>query len=280
MKKILALRIRDGLLASALAVGCGSSKKKKKKSSAPDDPDRRHRGERSGTALKMTAPRRVEAGLTKITFKNDQEEAPTAQLVEVDGQPDRRGGRRRPAGAGARTASRCRTGCKLEGGPNAGPGQTGEATLTCRPASTTRSTSSPTRALRLEVTGQPGGGQPSAGSTIKAVDYSFTATGLKTGQQTVLFDNEGKQPHFVVGGPLNPGKTIDDVKKVVRLGGWPSGPPPFDEKSAFSTTVVEGGDQAGGQPSTSRRRASTPSCASSPTARADRPTWPREWSPR
>ena len=93
----------------------------------------------------------------------------------------------------------------------------------------------------LEVTGSGGGSQPTAGPVVEATEYSFKATGLKTGKQTVLFDNKGKQPHFVVALPINPGKTIADVKKVVATEGEPSGPPPIDEKSGVDTAVLDGG---------------------------------------
>src|SRR5829696_2636729 len=68
------------LLASALAVGCGSSKKEKKSSSQTTESVTI---ERSDTGLK--APRSVDAGLTTITVKNTGKKPGGAQLVRVTG---------------------------------------------------------------------------------------------------------------------------------------------------------------------------------------------------
>ena len=85
-------------------------------------------------------------------------------------------------------------------------------------------------------------------SRIDAVDYSFTTSGLKAGQAEVAFDNKGKEPHFVVGLPIKPGKTIEDVKKSIAEEGEggeapPEGEDPVDENdpSAFDTAVFDGG---------------------------------------
>ncbi len=120
------------------------------------------------------------------------------------------------------------------------PGQTAIATQNLAPGKYYALDIDSNKSAPMEVTGSAGGGEPSATPRIDAVDYSFTGSGLKTGKQTVLFENKGKQPHFVVGGPINPGNTIADVRKFGSQE-EPSGPPPFDEKSAFDTAILEGG---------------------------------------
>lgn len=75
-------------------------------------------------------------------------------------------------------------------------------------------------------------------ASITARDYSFTTSGLKAGKNAITFENTGKEPHHVVVAPLKPGKTLDDVRKFARE---EKGPPPIDEKSTQSTTVLDGG---------------------------------------
>ena len=41
-----------------------------------------------------------------------------------------------------------------------------------------------------------------------------------------MFDNMGKEPHFVVGLPIKPGKTIEDVKKSIAEEGEGGEAPP------------------------------------------------------
>ncbi len=241
MKKILLFTFVMAL-ASVVAVGCGSSKKKKKKKSGTTTEQTvslEMTG--SGKSVKLTAPGSTKAGLTKITFKNSTKKDASAQLVKVDGNQsveevikvgDSWGDKGTPLPDWF----------TLQGGPSAAPGQTGTVTKNLAPGKYYAIDIDSDASAPIEVTGSQASGQPTAGPTVDAVEYSFKATGLKTGKQTVLFQNKGKEPHFIVGGPINPGKTIADVKKAVTSEGGPSGPPPFDEKSAFDTTIIEGGE--------------------------------------
>ena len=68
---------------------------------------------------------------------------------------------------------------------------------------------------------------------IDAVDYSFNSSGLKAGKTEVVFENKGKEPHFVVGLPIKQGKTIDDVKTFLRT---EKGEPPVDEEDKPCST--------------------------------------------
>jgi hypothetical protein len=89
-----------------------------------------------------------------------------------------------------------------------------------------------------------GGGKegelPQADAEIVASEYTFDVKDLKPGRQEVLSKNEGRELHHVVGAPINPGRTIDDVRRFAQEQGRPSGPPPIDERSAFSTAVIDG----------------------------------------
>ena len=91
----------------------------------------------------------------------------------------------------------------------------------------------------FEVTGG-GGESPTASASISATEYAFEATGLKAGANEVLFENKGKEPHFIAALPIKPGKTIADVKKFFRT---EEGEPPILEEGSFDTAVIEGGDK-------------------------------------
>jgi hypothetical protein len=81
---------------------------------------------------------------------------------------------------------------------------------------------------------------PKTSAEIVAREYTFDATGLKAGKNKVLFKNEGRELHHVVGAPIQPGKTIEEVKKFAAEE-RPSGEPPIDERAGFNTAVLDGG---------------------------------------
>jgi hypothetical protein len=92
----------------------------------------------------------------------------------------------------------------------------------------------------LEVTGNTGDDAPAGAATIDATEYSFEATGLKAGSNEVTFANAGKEPHFIAGVRIKPGKTIEDVRTFFRT---EKGEPPIVESGSFNTAIIEGGDQ-------------------------------------
>jgi hypothetical protein len=92
---------------------------------------------------------------------------------------------------------------------------------------------------RFTVEGDDAGGDlPSATAKIEAREYSFTASGLKAGKNTVEFANRGGQIHHVVAARIKPGGTIADVRKGLNQ---ERGEPPLDFESAASTQVLDGG---------------------------------------
>jgi hypothetical protein len=228
-------------LASVVAVGCGSKKKKKKSgSTAPVAVTIEQTGGKKDAKLK--APASVKAGLATITLKNSSQADGNAQLVRVEGNHSTDEALK-AGNSWAGKGTPLPDWIKLEGGIGAvRPGQTTSVTQDLPGGKylvlNTDSESNPR--VDMEVTGSGSGSAPSEAAKIDAVDYSFTGTGLKQGKQKVLFDNKGKQPHFIVSGPLSPGKTIEDAKKAAQQ---EEGPPPFDEKSMFSTAILEGGSK-------------------------------------
>jgi plastocyanin len=92
---------------------------------------------------------------------------------------------------------------------------------------------------RFKVTdGEAGGELPEAPAKIEARDYSFTASGLKPGKNTIEFANVGRELHHVIAARIKPGATIADVRKGFQQ---EQGEPPLDFESAGSTQVLDGG---------------------------------------
>jgi hypothetical protein len=91
------------------------------------------------------------------------------------------------------------------------------------------------------VEGDDGDELPETDERVEAVEYSFSAEALAAGSQSVAFENAGEEPHHLVGAPLLPGKTEADVKKFIET---EKGAPPIDEKKAFSTAIISGGESS------------------------------------
>jgi len=224
-----------------VGTGCGESSKtkgkKKKRSSSSGAQTLSLELTGSGKKPTMKAPSSVEGGLVTITLKNSAKAEGAGQLIRVEGDQTAQDVSKAGTAWGEK-GKPLPDWLGLEGGVGATkPGESNTVTQVLRPGRYFVLDIETNAAAPLEVTGQEGS-PPTAAPRIEAVDYAFKASGLKAGRQKVLFDNTGKQPHFIVGAPLNPGKTIADVRKAVKD---ESGPPPFDEKAGFATAVFDGG---------------------------------------
>ena len=196
-----------------------------------------------GRNVQLKAPKSIKGGLVQLDLTNRSDGPRDAQIIRVEGDHspaeflrllERRGG---PIpdwvqdGGGVGTTA---------------PGQTGSATQNLaegryfifaipegdgRPA---------TAELTVESGGKEGE-LPKTDAEIVASEYTFDAKGLKPGKQKVLFKNDGEELHHVVAAPMNPGSTIEDVRRFAQEQGRPSGRPPIDERSSFSTAVLDGG---------------------------------------
>jgi hypothetical protein len=219
---------------------CGSSSK-------PAEPAEKLdiRAEEFGENTQITVPKQIEAGVTELQFTNNGKKRHSAQILRYDHphtpQEALRAGaawgeRGKPlpkwvhllGGFGAARPAEVRTGIvKLEAGSYVvldieAPGG--------KPVFGT-----------FGVTGESGDAPlPQTTASIKAAEYSFTASELKPGPNKVLFDNTGKQPHHLVAAPLKKGATVADVRRAVKSD---KGPPPIDEKSISEAAIVDGGER-------------------------------------
>ena len=195
---------------------------------------------------RLTGVTSVPAGAVKIDFTNQSRQGHDLQVIRVDGN---------------QTAQDVLKVIGREGGPippwmhGAGgvgsvePGQTGTSTQVLRPgryhviaSADAEGEGPPPLTAPLEVRpGESEGSLPSTDARIEAFDYGFRQTGLKSGDNTITFANRGRELHHVVAAPIQPGKTIADVRRFAATQGEPSGPPPLDFESGFDTVVLDGG---------------------------------------
>jgi hypothetical protein len=91
----------------------------------------------------------------------------------------------------------------------------------------------------FQVTGDDAGGElPKTEARVEARDYSFTASGLKPGKNRIEFVNAGKELHHAIAARIQPGNTIEDVRRSFQS---EQGEPPLDFENAASTQVLDGG---------------------------------------
>ncbi|MEX2586797.1 MAG: hypothetical protein WD602_02220 [Actinomycetota bacterium] len=107
----------------------------------------------------------------------------------------------------------------------------------------------------LRVTEGTAAPLPDSDDTVVATDFSFDKEPvLKTGTNTVLLQNEGRQLHEIYVVELPSGRSVDDV---VAWFSQPSGPPPM--RSLAGVAIAPGRWRRRGW--TSRREALTPTSA-------------------
>lgn len=193
----------------------------------------------SGKNLTMDVPGAVEGGTARVTFQNSTKKEAVAQLVRIEGDHTAKealaaaeawgdGGKPLPEWV------------RLAGGAgNTKPGESSTVTQPL-PAGKYLAVDINSNTLgEMEVSGGEEAELPAADARIEAIDYGFESSGLQAGKSEVVFENTGKEPHFVVGLPIKPGKTIEDVKKFIKS---EKGEPPIEEESGtFDSSLINGG---------------------------------------
>jgi hypothetical protein len=192
----------------------------------------------SGKKATMEVPDSVKAGTTRITFTNSTKQEASGQLFRVEG--DHTPKEVRAAGeAWGDKGKPLPDWVGLAGGTGSTkPGKSVAVTQVLPPGKYIVADLETSAFGEFEVTGSGGGKLPTTDASIDAKEYSFDTSGLKAGKSQVVFENKGKEPHFVVGLPIKSGKTIEDVKTFVKT---EKGEAPVDEKKAFDAAVIDGG---------------------------------------
>lgn len=231
---------RTGLalaLLAAVIAGCGSSS-----TSPPPAKKLRFEIENFGAEVQFSIPKSVNAGVQEAVFQNQSDSPHSAQLLRYDGQ-------RAPltvlhaANAWGEHGKPLPNWIHLAGGfGRVKPHGSSEGAVRLEPGAYV--------VVDLQSQGKPVYGQfnavpgkadssplPAATAHIKAVDYSFSATGLTHGAHRVSFENLGNQPHMLAAAPLAKGATLADVRRALKSN---RGKPPLVESKALDLAVIDG----------------------------------------
>ena len=237
-------RIRIAAVATALtlaAAGCGDDDGEGAQEKAAPPKPTTMTVKISGDAKQptLTVPKSVKGGLVTIEVTNEAKGDHGVQLVRAeDGHTPEEA--LAAAGAWGEQNKPLPDWAIVAGGVGSVGTEESETVTQSLPAGSYVAVDIDTNAnAPFEVTGG-GGESPTASASISATEYAFEATGLKAGANEVLFENKGKEPHFIAALPIKPGKTIADVKKFFRT---EEGEPPILEEGSFDTAVIEGGDK-------------------------------------
>jgi hypothetical protein len=243
--RLRALALPAAILSLALVTGCG------------DDDDDSGDGGGDAQALTITvaddgkskstvkAPATTEAGVAELTLENTGKRPHDAQLFRVEGNKT---ATQVIAAVGKLLQGQGGTPDWLSaaGGVGAtGPGQSATVTQVLEPGTYyigdiegTSGPPDPKSVPKLVVSGEASDAElPETDAAVTATEYKFAAEGLTAGQNEILFDNAGAEPHHIIAAPINPGSTIEDVRAFVKT---EKGKPPVDEANAPVTAVLEG----------------------------------------
>ena len=189
------------------------------------------------TRFRYRAPATVRAGLVEIRLRNRGKVPRKAQLWRIEGDHTVKEALRirHPQPDWLRTAG----GVSLTE-----PGQT-SSTLQALPAGRYYVASvmgRPGVVASFEATGpQQAPEPPRAPARVEARDFSFRASGLRAGRNSVDFDNTGSQPHHAFFAPMVPTADLADVRRFFREE-TSVGRPPVTDRTR-ETVVLEGGER-------------------------------------
>lgn len=196
----------------------------------------------NGKAAELSGPASADSGLAEITFDNESDGEGDLQLIRVEGDQTAA-----QAAEGLEAASDGKPFPEwfLAGG-GVGAVKSGEShsvTQVLEPgtyyAFEVENGIAPDAAIALEVGGDETDEELEADGTVSAFEYGFETDGVSSGENEVLFENTGAQPHHIVYTALKGDATADDVEQYFKT---EKGDAPFDEKDVKSTAVIEGGE--------------------------------------
>ncbi len=202
-------------------------------------------------SYRLEAPQSIEAGLVDIEFKNSGKLEHEAQFIEIDGNHTTEDALK--AFDGVVRGVPAPDWFRARGGVGTiAPGASATITQRLEPGSYVIVDSGEPEGrdvqphyrqgavAELTVTGEATDAKlPDADATITAAEYQFTpSSGLKAGKNTIEFRNAGAQWHHLIISRINPGSTIDDVKREIES----EKGPPIAEENAEETAVIDGGE--------------------------------------
>ncbi len=193
-----------------------------------------------GKKASVSAPKSIEAGVVTVDMKNSTKKGGGLQFVRIVG--DHSPAEVLKAGnSWGDKGTPLPKWIELKGGvANTPPGKSDTTTQSLEAGKYIALELESNAYAKFEVAGDGKGEVEAPAATIDATEYAFKSSGLKAGKTKVLFANKGGEPHFVVGLPINQGKSIEDVKTFFKE---EKGKPPFSEKGGFDTPISDGGDE-------------------------------------
>lgn len=228
------------VLAALQATGCGGKKETKASPNAPTPLAIQE--SQKGDKYELKVPKSVEAGLVQISFTNGLKNGEAeAQLVRILGNHTSDDAVR--ALANAAEGDPIPDWLRAAGGVGStAPGGKGTSTQELEAGSYAVIDSNYAQkgaVAELEVSGEPQEKPlPKTTATVTAKDYEFSTSGLKTGKNTILFNNVGDEPHHVVAAAVKPGTSIEEVKDFLED---EKGQPPLEAEGGAETAVIDGG---------------------------------------
>ena len=192
--------------------------------------------------IAVTGPPTAESGRTEISLNNESEKAADLQLLRVEG--DHSADEVAAALTGATRGQPLPDWFFAGGGVGlTGPGESQTVTQILEPGTyyafdTNSRTTSPELGSELTVSGDPSDQTLEADATVSAFEYDFKADGLTTGDNEVLFENTGSQPHHVIYAPIVGDATRSEIEKAIRED---QAQPPIDLENERATAVLDSG---------------------------------------
>lgn len=196
-----------------------------------------------GKAARFSGPESAEPGEAEITFSNETKDEAEMQLIRVEGDHS---AEEVVEGLEAASSGKPFPPWFHAGGgvSSAQAGETKSVTQVLEPGTyyttnTEADTLDPKTMIGIEVSGEESDEDLEGGATVTAAEYRFETEDLTTGENEILFQNAGAQPHHLLIAPLKGDGTVKDVEAAIKE---EKGPPPFDEKELQGTAVIEGGE--------------------------------------
>jgi hypothetical protein len=199
-------------------------------------------------AVELTAPSEADAGPAEITLTNNTDSDQDGQLAFVAEGEDRSDEEVIAELGNAVQGKPVADWFQAAGGPGtAAKGESSTATIDLEAGTyyvlpQSDEDPDPENLTKFTVAGESDADLPEADGTVSAVEYSFSADGLKAGEQTLLLENKGGTWHHFLASKLNDGATIEQAKEFLESEGQGGGPPPLDiENAVVESTVIDGG---------------------------------------
>ncbi|HWC09233.1 MAG TPA: hypothetical protein VG458_09280 [Solirubrobacterales bacterium] len=195
-----------------------------------------------GEEAAFTLPEEAETGEVEITLVNEADGPADLQLIRVEGQHSSEevvdafnevgGGKPFPdwffAGGGLGTTE---------------SGEEATVTQVLEPgtyyALNTEGPVDPKTVEGIEVSGDEPDASLEADATIAAHEYGFETDGIVAGENELVFENTGAQPHHVIALKMVGDSTIGDVETFFKT---ERSKPPVEEGPSVGTAVIEGGE--------------------------------------